>query len=259
MRLEGKVAVLTGAGGGIGQAIVSKLVEEGARVLAVDLSEQALSTLDEQYDQAVATRAVDVTDYAQVETMLEAAVETFGRLDIVINNAGIGLPKPLLEHDPKADFDTVSDVNQKGVYYGILAAGKRFRAQETPGVILNTSSVYGQMASEMTFTYNVSKAAVDMMTKCAALELAPYRVRVCAIAPGRVDTPMLRQYEQLGLWDHIRREQMRQTFTQPSEIAGVVAFLVSDEANAINGTTVGAADGFENFKYPLLPEQGGAA
>jgi NAD(P)-dependent dehydrogenase (short-subunit alcohol dehydrogenase family) len=108
------------------------------------------------------------------------------------------------------------------------------------------------MASEMTFTYNDSKAAVDMMTKCAALELGPHKIRVCAIAPGRVDTPLLRQYEALGLWDHIRKEQMRDEFTQPSEIANVVAFLASDEANCINGCTVSASDGFENFKYPLL-------
>ncbi|MDF4310720.1 SDR family NAD(P)-dependent oxidoreductase, partial [Vibrio parahaemolyticus] len=111
---------------------------------------------------------------------------------------------------------------------------------------------YAQMASEMTFTYNVSKAAVDMMTKCAALELAPLGIRVCAVAPGRVDTPMLRQYDEIGLWNHIRKEQMRQTFTQPEEIADVVAFLVSEKANCINGCTISASDGFENFKYPLM-------
>jgi NAD(P)-dependent dehydrogenase (short-subunit alcohol dehydrogenase family) len=170
----------------------------------------------------------------------------------MINNAGIGMAKPLLEHDPIHDFDPVTKVNQNGVYYGILAAAHQFKSQGTRGVILNTSSVYAQMASEMTFTYNVSKAAVDMMTKCAALELAPLGIRVVAIAPGRVDTPMLRQYEAFGLWEHISKEQMRQTFTQPEEIANVVSFLVSDQANCINGCTVSASDGFENFKYPLL-------
>ena len=184
--------------------------------------------------------------------MLTAACDRFGTLDVVINNAGIGAPKPLLEHDPVADWDTVTAVNQRGVYHGILAAGKAFTRLGKPGVIINTSSVYGQMAAEMTFTYNVSKAAVDMMTKCAALELAPHKIRVVAVAPGRVDTPLLRQYEALGLWDHIRREQMRATFTQPEEIANVMAFLASDEANCINGVTVTADDGFTSFKYPLL-------
>ncbi len=250
-RLQDKVAVLTGAGGGIGRAIVDKLVAEGARVVAADLSEDGLEPLRQAHGDAVATLAVDVTDYSQVEGMLRHATQTFGRLDIVINNAGIAFAKPLLEHDHVGDFDGVTAVNQKGVYYGILAAARLFRDQGTPGVIINTSSVYGRMASELSFTYNVSKAAVDMMTKCAALELAPLGIRVCAVAPGRVDTPLLRKYEELGLWEHIRREQMRDTFTQPGEIASVVAFLASDESNCINGCTLYADDGFANFKYPL--------
>lgn len=252
MRLSNKTAVVTGAAGGIGQAIIQKLLSEGASVIAADISEPALNIYQTVANDKLRTFVVDVADYQQVEAMVKFAATQFGQLDIMINNAGIASGKPLLEHDPIGDFDSVTNVNQKGVYYGILAAGRQFREQGTKGVIMNTSSVYAQMAAEMTFSYNVSKAAVDMMTKCAALELAPLGVRVCAVAPGRVDTPMLRQYEALGLWEHIRKEQMRQTFTQPSEIADVVAFLVSDEANCINGCTVSASDGFENYKYPLL-------
>ncbi len=256
MRLQQKVAIVTGACGGIGLAIVKKFVAEGARVLAVDLDQVATERLAAQYDGPVKGLGIDVTDYAQVEQMIEHAVTQFGTLDVMVNNAGIGSAKMLLDHDPVADFDVVTGVNQKGVYHGILAAGRKFRALGKPGVILNTSSIYGQMAAEMTFTYNVSKAAVDMMTKCAALELAPYNIRVAAVAPGRVDTPMLRQYEAIGLWEHIRREQMRNEFTQPAEIADVFAFLASGEANCINGCTVSADDGFSNFKYPLLPPPG---
>lgn len=252
MELINKTAIVTGAAGGIGQAIIAKLREQGAKVLAVDISEQSLQMYASFGSKQLETFVADVTDYQQVEAMVRYAVEQFGLLDIMVNNAGIGAPKPLLEHDPIADFEPISKVNQNGVYYGILAAGRQFQAQGTPGVILNTSSVYAQMASEMTFTYNVSKAAVDMMTKCAALELAPLDIRVCAVAPGRVDTPMLRQYEEIGLWNHIRKEQMRQNFTQPEEIANVVAFLVSEKANCINGCTISASDGFENFKYPLM-------
>ncbi|MBZ4679146.1 SDR family oxidoreductase [Shewanella indica] len=254
MRLLNKTAVVTGAAGGIGQAIVRKILAEGGRVVAADLSVDSLKVFNDFPTDKLVTFSVDVTDYKQVEAMVAHAVTRFGQLDIVINNAGIGSAKPLLEHDPLGDFDSVTNVNQKGVYHGIVAGGRQFRAQGTKGVILNTSSVYATIASEMTFTYNVSKAAVDMMTKCAALELAPLGVRVCAIAPGRVDTPMLRQYEALGLWEHIRKEQMRQEFTLPSEIADVAVFLVSDEANCINGCTVHASDGFENFKYPLQKE-----
>lgn len=254
MRLKNKVAVITGASGGIGREIVQVFVEQGASVIAADLNQDSVEELASSFDGQVAGVAVDVTDFAQVEGMIEAAVERFGTVDTVINNAGIGQPKMLLDHDPVADFDTVTQVNQKGVYHGILAGGRKFKDLGKPGTIINTSSIYGQMAAEMSFTYNVSKAAVDMMTKCAALELAPYNIRVCAVAPGRVDTPLLRQYEALGLWEHIRREQMRSEFTQPREIAEVFAFLASDEANCINGNTICAEDGFLNFKYPLLPQ-----
>ncbi|MGG5575264.1 SDR family NAD(P)-dependent oxidoreductase [Vibrio diazotrophicus] len=252
MELFNKVAVVTGAAGGIGKAIINQLLEQGVKVLAVDLSEKSLEIYQGFDEEQLHTFAADVSDYGQVEAAVKAAATHFGSLDIMINNAGIGMAKPLLEQDPIHDFDPVTKVNQNGVYYGILAAAHQFKSQGTRGVILNTSSVYAQMASEMTFTYNVSKAAVDMMTKCAALELAPLGIRVVAIAPGRVDTPMLRQYEAFGLWEHISKEQMRQTFTQPEEIANVVSFLVSDQANCINGCTVSASDGFENFKYPLL-------
>lgn len=252
MRLQGKTALVTGAAGGIGQAIISKLLNEGARVAAVDLSAEALQIFNHYDPELLLKVDADVSSYSQVEAAIQATARYFGRFDIMINNAGIGSAKPLLDHDPLADFDRISRMNQHGVYFGILAAARHFRIQQRGGVILNTSSVYAQMAAEMTFSYNVSKAAVDMMTKCAALELAPLGIRVCAVAPGRVDTPMLRQYEAIGLWEHIRKEQMRQTFTQPEEIANVVAFLVSDEANCINGVTVSASDGFENFKYPLL-------
>lgn len=252
MSLQGKVAVLTGACGGIGRAIARKLVDEGAKVLATDLSEDGLAELRGELGAAVATLAVDVTDYSQVESMMDKAVSEFGQLDIVLNNAGIGFAKLLMEHDPVADFDGVTAVNQKGVYHGILAGGKKLAALGRRGVIVNTSSVYGTMASELSFTYNVSKAAVDMMTKCAALEFAPYGIRVCAVAPGRINTPILDNYKPLGLFDHIRREQMREEIIEPEEVANVVAFLASDAANCINGTTVEAADGFCGFKYPLL-------
>ena len=254
MTLDGKVVAITGACGGIGKAAAQKFLAHGARVLAADLNADALEALCKELDGDVAPCVVDTTDSGQVSAMVDTACERFGTLDVMINNAGIGSAKPLLEHEPGADWDAVTAVNQCGVYYGILAAGRKFVEMGKPGVIINTSSVYGSFAAELTFTYNVSKAAVDMMTKCAALELAPHNIRVCAVAPGRVDTPLLRQYEALGLWDHIRREQMRATFTQPEEIANVMAFLASPEANCINGTTVTADDGFSGFKYPLLDE-----
>lgn len=252
MTLNGKVAVLTGACGGIGYAITRKLVGQGAKVLATDLSEESLGNIKDEFGDAVDTLTLDVTDFSAVACAMDRAVERFGQLDIVLNNAGIGFAKPLIEHDPAIDFDPVIAVNQQGVYYGILAAGRKFRSLGRAGVIINTSSVYGTMGSELTFSYNTSKAAVDMMTKCAALEFAPFKIRVCAVAPGRVNTPIIEGYKALGLLEHIKREQMSQRLLEPSEIAEVVAFLASDEASCINGTTIEAGDGFCGFKYPLV-------
>ncbi|NOR20236.1 MAG: SDR family oxidoreductase [Xanthomonadales bacterium] len=253
MRLEGKVAVLTGAVGGIGSAIVEKFVAEGAKVVAADLNSEALQQLEAKYGDSVKGIVTDVSDYQQVARMVDTAVETFGTLDIVMNNAGIGALKRLIDHDPAEDFDFAIKVNQNGVYYGILAAAKKFEALGKPGVIINTSSIYGTMTAEMSFSYNTSKAAVDMMTKSAALELAPLNIRVVAMAPGRCDTPLLREYEKVGLWEHIKKEQMR-GLTQPYEIANVFAFLASEESNCINGCTVYGDDGFLQFKFPLEPK-----
>jgi NAD(P)-dependent dehydrogenase (short-subunit alcohol dehydrogenase family) len=245
--------MVTGAAGGIGKEIVEKLLSEGAKVAVSDIDEAAIDAVVRELGDSATGVVVDVTDYEQVAQGIATTVERFGTIDIVINNAGFGVPQPLLDHDPRKSWDSQVAVNQTGVYYGILAAGRKFRDLEKPGVIVNTSSVYGSMAAELSLTYNTTKAAVDMLTKCAALELAPIDVRVVAVAPGRVDTPLLREYEKLGLWEHIRHEQMRDKFTQPEEIANVVAFLASDESNCINGTTVYADDGFTSFKFPLKP------
>ena len=164
MRLENKVAILTGAVGGIGLAVVDKFIAEGAKVLAVDVNQEALTALEAKYPDNVKGLVADVTDYQKVESMVDTAVEKFGTLDIMLNNAGIGSAKMLMDHDPATDFDITTKVNQHGVYYGILAAGRKFKALDKPGVIINTSSIYAECAAEMTFSYNVSKAAVTMMT-----------------------------------------------------------------------------------------------
>ncbi len=253
-RLANKVVLLTGASGGIGQAIVKKFVQEGAKVIACDLVLQTIKQTFKDYtSEQVCPYEVNVTDYLAIKTAIDHAVNTFGGFDVMINNAGIVIPKPFLEHNPSedTDFEKIIAVNQKGVYFGIHAAAKKMIELKTKGVILNTSSVYGQMAAELTFHYNASKAAVDMMIKCAALELSSFGIRVVGVAPGRVNTPMLEKAKELGLWDHMKKEQMRRTLTEPEEIAAIFAFLASEEAHCINGNTVAAEDGFLSFKYPL--------
>ena len=121
MDLQNKVAIVTGATGGIGAEIVRVFVEQGARVLAVDLDKEQAEALAKPYNGAVAGAAYDVTQYAEVEAMLDAAIAEFGTLDIVVNNAGVGLPKMLLEHDPDEDWDFVTGVNQRGVLICLIA------------------------------------------------------------------------------------------------------------------------------------------
>ncbi|PRB03960.1 SDR family NAD(P)-dependent oxidoreductase [Microbacterium sp. MYb64] len=255
MRLEGKTALITGGASGIGLATVRKFVREGAKVMIADIdlrqAEAAVSAIaGEGFDGAVAAVAVDVSVYAQVEAAVARAVEVFGRLDVIFNNAGIAGGRPLLEHEPEKDYEPIIRIDQNGVYYGILAAGRQFRRQGTGGVIVSTSSIYGEQAAELSFSYSAAKAAVISFTRSAAYELAEYGVRAVAITPGRVGTPIINQFSE-ELKSTFAAEQLRNRLTAPEEIADVVAFLASDEANAINGTVVSVDDGYSVFKQRL--------
>ncbi|GAB3633174.1 SDR family oxidoreductase [Microbacterium shaanxiense] len=255
MRLEGKVAIITGGASGIGRATVEKFVREGAKVLIADISlERAQQASDEiaasGFDGATAACQVDVSVFTEVEAMVAKAVEVFGKLDVIFNNAGIAGGKPLLEHNPAVDYEPMIRVDQDGVYYGILAAGRQFRDQGTPGVIISTSSIYGEQAAELSFTYSAAKAAVISFTRSAAYELAQFGIRAVAITPGRVGTAIINQFSD-DLKATFAAEQMRNKMTEPSEIADVVAFLASDEANVINGTVVHVDDGYSSFKQRL--------
>lgn len=255
MRLDGKVALITGGASGIGLATVQKFVSEGAKVMIADINlAQARAAADQVaadgFEGKVAAVGVDVSVYAEVEAAVAKAVEVFGKLDVIFNNAGIAGGKPLLDHDPAKDYDPMIRVDQDGVYYGILAAGRQFRAQGTGGVIISTSSIYGEQAAELSFTYSAAKAAVISFTRSAAYELAEYGVRAVAITPGRVGTPIINQFSD-ELKATFAAEQLRNKMTEPEEIANVVAFLASDEANVINGTVVSVDDGYSVFKQRL--------
>lgn len=259
MRLDGKVAIITGGAGGIGLATVKKFVQEGAKVLIADLNlEIAQKAVDEidalGFKGSTAPCAVNVAVFEEVEAMVAEAVRVFGKLDVIFNNAGIAGGKALLDHDPKVDYDPMIRVDQDGVYYGILAAGRQFRDQGTGGVIISTSSIYGEQAAELAFSYSAAKAAVISFTRSAAYELAEYGIRAVAITPGRVSTPIINQFSE-ELRELFASEQLRNKMTQPEEIANVVAFLASDEANVINGTVVHVDDGYSSFKQRFkLPE-----
>ena len=255
MRLKDKVAVITGGASGIGLATVRKFVAEGAKVLIADIdlgrAEAAVAELDAAgHPGSTAAVRVDVSVFVEVEAMVARAVEVFGQLDIIFNNAGIAAGRPLLDHDPEVDYAPMIRIDQDGVYHGILAAGRQFRDQGTPGVIISTSSIYGEQAAEIAFSYSAAKAAVISFTRSAAYELAEYGIRAVAITPGRVGTPIVNQFSE-ELKSTFAAEQLRNRLSEPEEIANVVAFLASDEANVINGTVVHVDDGYSVFKQRL--------
>lgn len=255
MRLTGKVAIITGGASGIGRATVQKFALEGASVMVADINlDQATALVAELeaggFEGRFAAVKVDVSVYEQIEAAVQKAVEVFGSIDIIFNNAGIAGGKPLLEHDPAIDYDPMIRVDQDGVYFGILAAARQFVKQGTPGVIINTSSIYGEQAAELAFSYSAAKAAVISFTRSAAYELAEHGIRVVAITPGRVGTAIINQFSD-ELKATFASEQLRNTMTDPEEIAAVVAFLASEESNAINGTVVHVDDGYSVFKQRL--------
>jgi NAD(P)-dependent dehydrogenase (short-subunit alcohol dehydrogenase family) len=250
MSLQGKVAVITGGASGIGRASSLKLAKAGAKIVVADLNEaggqETVAAIKATGGEAT-FQMTDVSDFAQVERAVNVAVQTYGNLDIMFNNAGTGHMAPLLMHEP-TDYDRVVKVNQYGVYHGILAAGRTMSARGTKGVIINTSSVLSFMASQAVIGYQAAKGAVTIMTKVAALELAPYGIRVVAIAPGGVDTPIIQGYKDMGLTDLLAQGQMRRELQTPEQIADVVYLLCLDEANAINGSVVMTEDGYVAFK-----------
>ncbi|WES64018.1 SDR family NAD(P)-dependent oxidoreductase [Microbacter sp. GSS18] len=257
MRLEGRVAIITGGAGGIGHATVRKFLREGAKVVVADLDlERAQAVVDEADADGFAGSAlaarVDVSSYPDVVALVARTVEAFGRLDVMFNNAGIAGGRPLLEQNPEKDYYPMIRIDQDSVYFGILAAAHQFVAQESPGVIISTSSIYGESAAENAMVYGAAKAAVISFTRSAAYELGPRGIRAVAITPGRVNTHMI---QRLGteLGELFKSQQVSGKLTEPEEIANTVAFLASDDASAINGTVVHVDEGYSAFKQRFAP------
>ncbi|MGO4571593.1 SDR family oxidoreductase [Microvirga sp. 2TAF3] len=239
-RLEGKVALITGAGSGFGLGIAEKFAQEGAKVAIVDIKEDAAKAAADKIGASAIGLAADVSKAADVKAAVKKALEAFGRLDIVVNNAGIShRNRPMLEVDEE-EFDRVFAVNVKSIYLFAQAAVPQMREQGG-GVFINVGSTAGLRPRPGLTWYNGTKGAVHTITKSMAVELAPNQIRVCALAPVAGETPLLATF--MGEDTPQKREQFVNSiplgrFSKPEDIANAALYLASDEASMITGVVL---------------------
>jgi NAD(P)-dependent dehydrogenase (short-subunit alcohol dehydrogenase family) len=234
-RLEGKVALVTGGGSGIGAATARRLVEEGARVVITDRDEVSAQRVADALGPAALALQHDVVDEARWAEVIAEATARFGPLSVLVNNAGVFRVGPVTEIDP-AECDWLLAVNVKGVALGVKH-GARAMAPQRAGSIVNLSSVAGQVGAPRHALYGASKGAVRALTKSAAVELGSLGIRVNSVHPAIIETPMAEYgMAQLGR----TREQLVRGYPlgrlgQPVEVANAVLFLASDEASFVTG------------------------
>ncbi len=241
MRLQDKVAVVTGAASGFGEGIARRFAAEGAQVVLADLNDAAGAAVTAEIASAGGAASyihADVTDLAQVEAMIGAAVENYGRLDILVNNAGVSHQRADMTEVSEADFDRTFAVNVKSIYLAARVVVPLFRAQES-GCIVNISSTAAISPRAGLTWYNGTKGAVNTITKSMAVELAPDKIRVNAICPVAGDTPLLATF--MGKPD---TPENRAPFlatiplgrlSTPEDIANAALYLASDEASMLTG------------------------
>jgi len=244
MRLKDKVCIITGAAQGIGLATARRFAEEGATVVLCDIDaaqvDRAVSVLRETAPSALGL-TVDVTDRASVDVMVQAVLTRFGHIDALVNNAGITRDARLVNMT-ETQWDEVIDVNLKGVFHCTQAVVKSMLAQGS-GAIVNSSSISGLYGNFGQGNYAASKAAIIGLTKTWARELGPKGIRVNAVAPGAIATPMLQAVPAQAL-ALMEQASWLKRVGQPDEVARVYAFLVSDEASYVNGATLEVSGGF---------------
>jgi len=238
--LKGRTAVITAAAGaGIGGATARRFLEEGARVLISDAHARRLkecgAELARQFQGAVTSVACDVTDETQVGALFDAAIREHGRLDIVVNNAGLGGTSELVDMTDE-QWTRVLDVTLNGTFRCTRAALRRMR--ETGGVIVNNASVVGWRAQAGQAHYAAAKAGVMALTRCAALEAAEYGVRVNAVSPSLAMHPHLVKVTSAELLEELTAREAFGRYAEPWEVANVIVFLASGYSSYLTGEVV---------------------
>ena len=230
--LQDKRVLITGGASGIGAATAVRFVEEGARVAVLDRDSEGCERIGREDSGIVGAFAADVSDYKQVQHAFGNIVVALGGVDVVINNAGISIPHDFLEITPE-EWSRVLAVNLTGVF-NVAQIAARHMMQRDGGVILNMASTNGIVGHRYYADYNATKAGVIELTKSMALELAP-KVRVNAVAPGYVLTPMQRAEYTDAMLAEVNGKIPLGRHAQPEEIAGLFAFLASDDAAYLTG------------------------
>ncbi len=252
MKLEGKVAIVTGASRGIGKGIALRYAQEGAAVVLASRSLNLLVPIARQINEGggrALALEVDVSQYASVAMMVEKTVEHFGQLNILVNNAGIAMVAPAEELSP-LDWQRALDIDLTGVFYGCQCAARKMMAQGG-GCIINITSVYGLVAAPGRAAYCASKAACNMLTKVLAVEWAKKNIRVNAIAPGYIRTELVQGLIDKGLLPvgAIEKRTPLGRIGEVEDILALAVYLASDEASFMTGSIINIDGGWEAYGY----------
>jgi meso-butanediol dehydrogenase / (S,S)-butanediol dehydrogenase / diacetyl reductase len=265
-RHAGKVAIVTGAGQGIGRGVAQRLIEEGAQVVIAEYNRVAAEAAAAELGMNAWAYPVDISAVTQIEQMVREVVQRLGRIDILVNNAGVNITQSLLDVSPDS-YDRVQQVNQRGLFFCVQKVGQQMiaqipeevraagRAPRSYGKIVNFSSIAGRGGRPFAAQYSATKWAVISITQSAAAAFAPYNINVNAVCPGVVYTPMWDDIDQVqaarfglesGQWFENTVESIPlKRAGQPADIAAAVSFLCSEDADYITGQALNVDGGIE--------------